>query len=193
MRLPQLIGLGSAIMLLAGCVTGPTVEALLENTWTSIQGQQAHLKDWMGTKATVFITLDPTCPITQLYTNAFEEFAEEYAGQGVKVIGVYAGPFMHQEEAAAFAAEAGLDFPQVVDDDCLLSVALQARVTPECFITDPEGKVVYRGALDDRPVRQGRKKPGATRNYLSDAMDAYLATGKPQKEVVAVGCIVECD
>lgn len=182
-----------AVLLAAGCTTPPSVARLLESNWTSIQGQQAVLKDWMGTKATVFITLDPTCPITQLYTNAFEEFAEEYAGQGVKVIGVYAGPFMHQEEAAAFAAEAGLDFPQVVDDDCLLSVALQARVTPECFITDPEGKVVYRGALDDRPVRQGRKKPGATRNYLSDAMDAYLATGKPQKEVVAVGCIVECD
>lgn len=182
-----------AMVLGAGCGSAPGPADLLHTTWTSVQGQQAELKDWMGERATVFFTLDPTCPITQLYTQAFEEFAKKYAEEGVKVIGIYAGPFIGEDEATAFAAEAGLDFPQVLDDACVLSLALRARVTPECFITDPEGKVVYRGALDDRPVRQGRKKPGATRNYLSDAMDAYLATGKPQKDVVAVGCIVECD
>lgn len=183
----------AAMTLGVGCTTPPGTSTLLDSNWTSVQGQHAALKDWMGERATVFFTMDPTCPITQLYTRAYTEFAAKYAGQGVKVIGVYAGPFMQQEEAAAFAADAGLDFPQVVDDACQLSVALQARVTPECFIVDPAGQVVYRGALDDRPVRQGRKKPAAARNYLSDAMDAYLATGKPQREVVAVGCIVECD
>jgi hypothetical protein len=147
----------------------------------------------MGTKATVFLTLDPTCPITQLYARDFQSFADAYAGKGVKVVGVYAGPFMHQQEAAAFAAATGMRFPQVVDSTCVLSLALQARVTPECFIADPAGEVVYRGAFDDRPVRQGRKKPEATKHYLADALDAYLATGRPQREVAAVGCIVECE
>lgn len=180
------------MLLLAGCAHPPSVAPLLEQGFTSVQGEHALLKTWAGTKATVFLTLDPTCPITQLYTNAFEEFAEKYAGQGVKLVGVYAGPFMHQSEAAAFAADAGLRFPQVVDSTCVLSLALQARVTPECFIADPTGNVVYRGAFDDRPVREGRKKPEAVKHYLADALDAYLATGQPQQEVVAVGCIVEC-
>lgn len=147
----------------------------------------------MGRKATVFLTMDPSCPITQLYANGFEAFAEQYADQGVQVIGVYAGPFMRRQEAAAFAADAGLRFAQVVDSTCVLSLALQARVTPECFITGPDGTVMYRGAFDDRPVRQGRKKPEAGQHYLRNALDAYLATGKPQHEVVAVGCIVECE
>lgn len=179
-------------LLLAACTRAPGVAALLGREWTSIQGEQAKLKDWMGDRATVFLTLDPTCPITQLYARDFEVFAERYADKGVKVVGVYAGPFMHRQEAAGFAADAGLRFPQVVDSTCALSLALQARVTPECFITGPDGTVVYRGAFDDRPVRQGRKKPEATQHYLVSALDAYLATGKPQQEVVAVGCIVEC-
>lgn len=192
LRLPA-SGALLATLLGVACTRPPSVVPLLGQVFTSIQGEQAELKDWMGSKATLFITLDPTCPVTQLYVQAFREIAARYAPQGVRVVGVYAGPFMHRGEAAAFAREAGLDFPQVVDSACVLSTALRARVTPECFITGPAGRVVYRGALDDRPVREGRKKPGATRNYLSDAMDAFLATGRPQREVAAVGCIVECD
>lgn len=182
-----------AMLLGAGCTHPPSVAPLVDREFTSIQGGHASLRGWMGGKATVFLTMDPTCPITQLYVREFQAFADAYADRGVNVVGVYAGPFMHQAEAADFAMQAGLHFPQVVDSTCVLTVALQARVTPECFITDPSGSVVYRGAFDDRPVRQGRKKPGAARHYLADAMDAYLATGKPQEEVVAVGCIVECD
>ncbi len=147
----------------------------------------------LGIKATVFFTLDPECPITQLYTHDFQGMADNYAAKGVAVVGVYTGPFMQPEEATAFAHEAGLSFTQILDSDCRLALALQARVTPECFIAGPDGTVVYRGALDDRPVREGRKKPMATKAYLAEALDAYLATGKPQAEVVAVGCIVECE
>jgi pimeloyl-ACP methyl ester carboxylesterase len=189
----SLLPVAVVCMLLACCTRPPSVAPLLGQEWTSIQGERAKLNHWMGRKATVFLTLDPSCPITQIYANDLEAFAEQYADKGVQMIGVYAGPFMHRQEAAAFAADAGLRFPQVVDSTCVLSMALQARVTPECFITGPDGMVVYRGAFDDRPVRQGRKKPEAGQHYLRNALDAYLATGKPQKEVVAVGCIVECE
>jgi len=76
---------------------------------------------------------------------------------------------------------------------CKLSLALQARVTPECFLTDANGTVVYRGAVDDRAVRQGQKKYQAKQHHLAHAIEAFLTTGEPQQEVVAVGCIVECE
>ena len=193
MRRSWAFGTAIFLVLLSACTRPPSVAPLLGQPFASIQGEQAELHDWMGGKATVFLALDPDCPITQLYAHDFQDFADRYAGRGVNVVGVYAGPFMHRQAAAAFAAGAGLRFPQVVDSNCVLSLALQARVTPECFVTNPAGEVVYRGAFDDRPVRQGRKKPEATKHYLAGALDAYLATGKPQPEVVAVGCIVECE
>lgn len=167
--------------------------AVADRKWTTVSREEVELGSLMGKKATVFITLDPECPFCQLYTQAFKGMAEQYVAQGVKVVGLYPGPFMQQDEAAAFAQEAAFGFPQVMDDQCVLSLALQARVTPECFITDAQGMVIYRGAFDDRAIRQGRKKYEARKHYLADAMDAFLASGKPQEEVPAVGCIVECE
>lgn len=184
----------SSLIVLAGCNPKPaSVASVADRTWTTVVGDVVELRPLMGKKATVFITLDPECPFCQLYTQAFEGISEKFAAQGVKVVGVYAGPFMEQQEAAAFSADAGFDFPQLMDNGCVLSLALQARVTPECFLTDAKGTVVYRGAFDDRAVRQGRKKYEAQKHYLADAIDAFLATGKPQPEVPAVGCIVECE
>jgi hypothetical protein len=69
---------------------------------------------------------------------------------------------------------------------------LEARVTPEVFLMDAKGELVYNGAFDDRAVRQGRKKYDAQKHYLADAMKAFLRDGAHSPEVTAVGCIVEC-
>lgn len=150
------------------------------------------LKDLLGSKATVFLTLDPECPFCQLYAHDMQALAAGYAGQGVNFVGVYTGPYMERAKAAAFAADAGFTFPQLMDSACVLSLTLQARVTPECFVTDDSGTVVYRGAFDDRAVRQGRKKIEANEHYLDQALAAFLHTGGAQREETAVGCIVEC-
>ena len=189
-----LTALTMATLLLTGCAPSPASVAPLANSpWTTIQGEKLTLKEMMGTAGTVFITLDPECPFCQLYTHTFSDIADRYANKGVTVVGVYPGHFMQLEEAISFSTDAGFGFSQVMDDQCRLSLALQARVTPECFLTDANGTVVYRGAVDDRAVRQGQKKYEARQHYLADAIDAFLTTGKPQEEVVAVGCIVECE
>ena len=167
--------------------------ASVENrTWTTVTGTTADLKSMMGTAATVFITLDPECPYCQLYAHDLQVLSSAHASDGVKFVGLYPGPFMDQADAARFSADAGFDFPQVMDGQCELALALKARVTPECFITDAHGTVVYRGAFDDRAIRQGRKKIDAQKHFLRDALTAFLRDGKPQAEMVAVGCIVEC-
>lgn len=189
-----LTGFAIGTFVMTGCNPPPaTVAPLTDSAWTTIHGEKLTMKEMMGTAGTVFITLDPECPFCQMYTHTIRAIAAKYAGQGVKVVGLYPGHFMQLEEVLPFSADAGFEFPQVMDDQCRLSLALQARVTPECFLTDASGTVVYRGALDDRAVRQGQKKYEAQRHYLADAIDAFLATGKPQEEVVAVGCIVECE
>jgi peroxiredoxin len=168
------------------------VAPLLDATCTLADGSTASLKSMLGTTATVFITLDPECPFCQLYAHDFQEFAAHYAEQGVRLVGIYAGPYMEADKAAQFAKDGNFTFPQVMDHDCTLTLALQARVTPEVFLMDAEGALVYNGAFDDRAVRQGRKKYDAQKHYLADAMKAFLRDGAHSPEVTAVGCIVEC-
>jgi hypothetical protein len=45
------------------------------------------------------------------------------------------------------------------------------------FVIDPAGKVVYQGAIDDKPSPDQATLKGAD-NYLNDALNAAMA-GKP--------------
>lgn len=146
----------------------------------------------MGSKATVIITLDPECPFSQAYTNVMDSLSRTFMKDGVAFLGLYPTTFIGADAAARFAEEGHLDFAQVMDADCAVANALQARVTPEAFLLDAEGLLRYRGAIDDTAVRPGRKKPGPTQHHLADALHVLIDRAESTPEAKAVGCIVEC-
>jgi peroxiredoxin len=65
-----------------------------------------------------------------------------------------------------------------------------ARTTPHMFVIDPMGKIVYQGALDDKPTPDPASLKNAD-NYVSDALNAAMA-GKPVAVAVTkpYGCAV---
>ena len=116
-------------LLVAGCSTKQvSIAGLVQQKWTDAQGQAVMLGPAMGAKATVFVTLDPDCPYCQFYAHDLEKVAEQYASDSVKLIGIYAGPYMEAAAAAKFAEQAGFTFPQLMDPGCSLCLALHARV-----------------------------------------------------------------
>jgi hypothetical protein len=52
-----------------------------------------------------------------------------------------------------------------------------AKTTPDMFIVDPAGNLIYAGAIDDKPSTDPKDIPGAN-NYVAACLDASLA-GKP--------------
>ena len=152
--------------------------------------------DWTtlrGARATVLITLDPECPFCQGYAPVIDSLARAFAPEGVRFVGLYPTTFIAADSALRFARGSGFDFPQVMDADCAIANALHVRVTPECFVLDPNGDPLYRGAIDNWAVRAGRHRVNATEHYLRDALRAALGGEREHSdEVTAVGCIVEC-
>ena len=65
----------------------------------------------------------------------------------------------------------------LLDADGAIGRAYGARVTPQVFVVDPEGVVVYAGALDDQPKATEQTLPGAI-NYVAMALEEALA-GRP--------------
>lgn len=184
-----------AVMLffMAGCGgSNESLATLGNHSWPTAQGGEVQLQAVMGSKGTVFITLDPECPLCQLHAHELQVLAARHHPEGVNFVGVYTGPYMDRAQVVAFATGVGFSFPQLMDGDCALAHALKARVTPECFLADSSGKVVYQGAFDDRAVRQGRKRIATGAAYLADAITNYLRTGEPQPGTTAVGCLLEC-
>jgi hypothetical protein len=74
-----------------------------------------------------------------------------------------------------------------MDDNGVLADAFGARRTPECFLFDKDGKLVYHGAIDDSPGDAGSVR----RRHLQSAIDEMVA-GKEVtvKETRSVGCSI---
>jgi hypothetical protein len=66
-----------------------------------------------------------------------------------------------------------------------------AKATPHLFVIDPLGRLLYMGAIDDKPTTDVRDIEGA-RNYLEEALDTAM-TGRPVAIAVtaAYGCSVK--
>jgi hypothetical protein len=84
-----------------------------------------------------------------------------------------------------YASHQKYDWYYLVDKNAVMADAFGAKRTPECYLFDKNGKLVYHGAIDDNP-----SDPGAVnRKHLISAMDEMKA-GKDVsvKESKSVGC-----
>jgi hypothetical protein len=79
-------------------------------------------------------------------------------------------------------------FPYVVDATSNVARAFGATKTPEAFLFDKEGKLVYHGAIDDN----GQEPAKVEKNYLKDALEAVLSGGEiAVKETKSIGCSIK--
>ena len=65
----------------------------------------------------------------------------------------------------------------LMDPQAKLARLYNAKTTPEMFVIDPQGKLIYAGAIDDKPTPDPEDVHGAD-NYVSDALTEAMA-GKP--------------
>jgi hypothetical protein len=91
------------------------------------------------------------------------------------------------EEMQAYAKEQGYKWYYALDGKSVLADAFGASRTPECYLFDKKGILVYHGAIDDSPGDQTQVK----RHHLQSAIDE-MAAGKEVsvKETRSVGCSI---
>ena len=79
----------------------------------------------------------------------------------------------------------------LLDPDGQIGRLYGAKTTPEMYIIDPQGKLIYEGAIDNRPTPDASDIKGAE-NYVSEALTSAMA-GKPisQAYTHSYGCSVK--
>ena len=87
-----------------------------------------------------------------------------------------------------YATAQGYNWYYLVDNRSAMADAFGANRTPECFLFDKDGKLVYHGAIDDNPSDAS----SVTRKHLLTAM-TELNNGKEitVKESRSVGCSIK--
>ncbi|HEY0078152.1 MAG TPA: thioredoxin family protein [Pyrinomonadaceae bacterium] len=151
------------------------------------KGAERTLASLRGKNGTVLIFVSVQCPVSNAYNERMEKLAQEYKARGINVVGINSNATETTEAVAEHALEKGLSFPILKDNGNKIADRLGALVTPEAYLLDASGKLVYRGRIDN-----SRNGDSITSSELRESIDALLA-GKPiaKSEARAFGCSIK--
>ncbi len=161
-------------------------------SWDLLDSTLFSVDDLGRSKATVLITMDPECPMCANYAKVINELYPKYKQDSVAFFGVFTGPYFTDAEIRGFGIKYQVEIPFILDPENRLASFLGAEVTPEVFVIDKVGHLVYQGALDDWATGLGKKKRAAQKHYLADALKALSEGKEPEVTYTkAYGCIIE--
>ncbi|HMH44598.1 MAG TPA: thioredoxin family protein [Pyrinomonadaceae bacterium] len=166
----------------------PAIGAMIDDfKLPDADGVQHTLNSLKGKNGAVIIFIATRCPVSNGYNDRMEKLAEDYQSKGINVIGINSNSTEPASEVKSHAAEKHLTFAILKDDGNKIADRFGANHTPEAYVIDASGKLVYHGRIDN-----SQKIEAITSNDLRDALDAVLA-GKPiQKSTsVAFGCSIK--
>jgi len=134
------------------------------------------------------------CPFVRHIRREFARFAAEYQARGLSIVAinsndVVAFPEDGPEGMTQEAREAGYVFPYLYDETQQVAKAFRAACTPDLFLFDARGSLVYRGQFDgSRP----RSPIPVTGSDLRAAADAVLE-GRvvPREQRASLGCNIK--
>jgi alkyl hydroperoxide reductase subunit AhpC len=153
-------------------------------TATDTNGQTHKLSDYAG-KFVVLEWHNRGCPYTQKHYNSgnMENLQREWTGRGVIWLTVISSApgkqgFVTASDENAYVKQVNAAPTAVLlDPTGTVGHLYDAKTTPHMFIINPQGTLIYNGAIDDRPTADRSDINGA-KNYVSAALGEALA-GKP--------------
>jgi peroxiredoxin len=180
-------------LLLAGLAEPGAKAPARDVPMKGVDGKEISIAQAAGAKGTLVIFTCNHCPYVKAWEERTVALGNDALARGLGVIAINANdPAVQPEDGyeamQARAKERGIRYPYVVDADSSVAKAFGATRTPEFFLLDGTGAVVYHGALDDN----SREPEKVTATWLKNAIDALLS-GKTidVKQTKALGCSIK--
>jgi peroxiredoxin len=185
----------SAGAALAGVEVG---QAAPDFSLPDTNGQSHQLSQYKG-KWVVLEWYQPDCPFVRKHYGSgnMQALQKEFTAKGVVWLSIdssapgeegnYPADKLNQIASSQGAARTAL----LLDPDGKVGHEYGAKTTPDMYIINPDGKLVYEGAIDNKPTTSVADLKVAT-NYVKVALDDSM-TGKsvPQTVTRPYGCSVK--
>jgi peroxiredoxin len=185
----------SAGSALAGVQVG---QAAPDFTLPDTKGQSHELSQYKG-KYVVLEWYQPDCPFVKKHYGSgnMQALQKEFTAKGVVWLSIdssapgeegnYPAAKLNEIASSQGAARTAL----LLDPDGKVGHAYGAKTTPDMYIINPEGKLVYEGAIDSKPSTDWADLKTAT-NYVRVALEAAM-TGKSVAQTTTrpYGCSVK--
>jgi Redoxin len=143
-------------------------------------------------KANVLFFVTNECPISNSFAPEIARICTDYKSKGIGCTLVYVDPALSDDQARKHAQEYGHgDYPKIVDRQHELVKATGVTITPEAAVINREGKVVYRGRIDDSFAALGQPRRPVRNADLRNALNA-IVDGRPVEKPAtkALGCYI---
>jgi len=166
-------------------------------TVSDLTGKPVRLEDYKG-KTVVLEWINFGCPFVMKHYNSgnMQALQKKYSSDVVwlavnstnKGHSDWADPAPLTAQLKQLGAQPAR---YLVDEPGTMGLAYGAKTTPHMYIVNPEGVLIYKGAIDDKPSTNKSDIPGA-RNHVLAALDESMA-GKPVStpSTTPYGCSVK--
>ena len=155
-----------------------------------ISGKEVSFKDAQKKNGLLVMFSCNTCPVVKRYQSRTLEVCKSAMDNNVGVVLLNSNEATRDDgdsynDMKDYAKEQKYNFNYVLDKNSVMADAFGANRTPEVFLFNNEGKLVYHGAIDDNSNDAGL----VTRKHAMVAI-AELVNGKDisVKESKSVGC-----
>jgi peroxiredoxin len=147
-------------------------------------GKQVRLADFRG-KFVVLEWTNPECPFVRKHYGSgnMQSLQKEWGARDVVWLAINSTNASHSEFKTPaqmnewLRAQGAAPRATLLDGTSATGRAYAAKTTPQMFVVDPAGKVLYAGAIDDRRSANPEDVKGA-KNYVRAALTEALS-GKP--------------
>ena len=139
----------------------------------AVDSRDVAFKPGDGKLSVVVFTCNQ-CPYAKAFEPRLIELAKRYQSKGVAFYAIDSNDDAKYDVETLQnmkdrAVGQGYPFPYLKDGDSKVARAYGARVTPHVFVVDGEGKVTYKGYVDDSAKPEQRKTTG-----LTDALNSMM-------------------
>ncbi|MFL9485614.1 thioredoxin family protein [Chitinophagaceae bacterium LWZ2-11] len=169
--------------------TAPMLDVVMKD----VSGKELSIKQSAAKNGVLIMFSCNTCPYVIKNQQRTKEIAAYAKAHGLGVVIINSNEAQRADADSysamqAYAKQQGYDVPYVVDKDSKVADAYGATRTPEVFLVNNAGKIVYKGAIDDSPADASVVK----QEFLKQAIDDVVS-GKAiaVKESKSVGCSIK--
>ena len=157
-----------------------------------VSGKEISLQEARGANGLLVMFTCNTCPYVIRNQDRTKEICEYAGHQRLGVVLLNSNENSRNDgnsfaDMQSYARAQNYQWYYAMDNNAILAEAFGASRTPECYLFDKSGVLVYHGAIDDSPGDAGSVR----RHHLQAAIDEMVA-GKPVtvKETRSVGCSI---
>jgi len=176
----HLVGV-AAVLVAASVVASTPGQPAPDFMITDASGKPVKLSDQRG-KFVVLEWTNPECPFVQKHYDSgnMQGLQKEFTGRNVVWLSVNSTNRSHSEFKPGaemtkwMSGHKAAQTAVLIDDTSAAGRAYSARTTPHMFVIDPQGKVVYAGAIDDKRSANPADAKTAN-NFVRAALTESLA------------------